>query len=61
MCKLAASTEEGSKTYVVDKIRVSIRLISPCSEERRIQMKTVANVTFKKEIAGQSIDNALRK
>lgn len=55
------STKEGSKTYVVDKTRVSIRLISPCSEERRIQMKTVSNFTLKKETAGQSIDNALQE
>ena len=34
-CRLKASTPEGSRTYVIDKDRVSIRLLPPPSEERR--------------------------
>lgn len=47
LCKLVTSTKEGSKTYVVDKTRVSIRLISPCSEERKRKMINTANRTFR--------------
>lgn len=35
ICREMASTEEGRKTYVVDKTRVSIRLLPSVSQERR--------------------------
>lgn len=35
LCCLERSTEEGSVTYLLDKTRLSIRLLPPYSEERR--------------------------
>lgn len=35
LCRLESTTPEGSVTYVMDKSRLSIRLIPPYSEERR--------------------------
>ena len=35
LCRLTASTKEGSETYEISKTRVSIRLTAPYSEERR--------------------------
>lgn len=34
LCRLERSTTEGSVTYVMDKSRLSIRLVLPYSEER---------------------------
>lgn len=34
LCRLERSTNEGSVTYVMDKSRLSIRLVPPYSEER---------------------------
>ena len=34
LCRLERSTPEGSVTYVMDKSRLSIRLVPPYSEER---------------------------
>lgn len=34
LCKLEKSTTEGGVTYVMDKSRLSIRLVPPYSEER---------------------------
>ena len=34
LCRLERSTAEGSVTYVMDKSRLSIRLVPPYSEER---------------------------
>lgn len=34
LCRLERNTPEGSVTYVIDKSRLSIRLIPPYSEER---------------------------
>lgn len=34
-CTLKCSTEEGSETYLIDKSRLSIRLIAPYSIARR--------------------------
>ena len=34
LCRLERNTPEGSATYVIDKSRLSIRLIPPYSEER---------------------------
>ena len=39
LCCLVSSTPEGSVTYVIDKSRLSIRLIPPCSEEQRAAMR----------------------
>ena len=41
-CRLDNFTEEGSVTYVVDKSRLSIRLIPPSGEERRVAAKEYA-------------------
>ena len=41
-CRLDNFTEEGSVTYVVDKSRLSIRLIPPSSEEHRAAAKAYA-------------------
>ena len=38
-CRLDNFTEEGSVTYVVDKSRLSIRLIPPSGEEHRAAAK----------------------
>ena len=35
LCRLKRSTPEGSVTYVLDKSRLSIRLVPPYSEERK--------------------------
>lgn len=35
LCYMEKQTEEGSVTYVIDKSRISIRLIPPYSEERK--------------------------
>ena len=34
LCRLERSTPEGSETYVIEKSRLSVRLIPPYSEER---------------------------
>lgn len=34
LCRLEHSTAEGSVTYVIDKSRLSVRLVPPYSEER---------------------------
>ena len=41
-CHLDNFTEEGSVTYVIDKSRLSIRLVSPSGEERRAAVKAYA-------------------
>ena len=35
LCRLERRTPEGSVTYVLDKSRLSIRLVPPYSEERK--------------------------
>lgn len=35
LCKQESSNNEGGVSYVLDKFRVSIRLVQPYSEERR--------------------------
>lgn len=35
ICRLDKTTREGSVSYVIDKNRLSIRLLPPMSEERR--------------------------
>lgn len=35
LCKLEKSNDEGGVSYVLEKSRVSIRLVPPYSEERR--------------------------
>ena len=41
LCRLERSTPEGSVTYVLDKSRLSIRLVPPYSEERKSRRKGV--------------------
>ena len=40
LCRLERSTPEGSATYVLDKSRLSIRLVPPYSEERLADRKS---------------------
>lgn len=42
LCRLERITPEGSVTYVLDKSRLSIRLVPPYSEERRAAARTYA-------------------
>ena len=42
LCRLEKSTPEGSVTYVLDKSRLSIRLVPPYSEERRAAARAYA-------------------
>ena len=42
LCRLERTTPEGSVTYVLDKSRLSIRLVPPCSEERRAAARAYA-------------------
>lgn len=42
LCWLEKSTPEGSVTYVLDKSRLSIRLVPPYSEERRAAVRAYA-------------------
>lgn len=45
LCRLEKSTPEGSVTYVLDKSRLSIRLVPPYSEERRAAARAYAKDT----------------
>ena len=48
LCRLERSTPEGSATYVLDKSRLSIRLVPPYSEERLAAARsTQRNMAFK--------------
>lgn len=42
LCHLVQSTHEGSVTYMMDKSRISIRLVPPYSEERRAKAMAYA-------------------
>ena len=42
LCRLERSTTEGSVTYMIDKSRLSIRLVPPYSEERRAAAREYA-------------------
>ena len=42
LCRLERTTPEGSVTYVLDKSRLSIRLVPPYSEERRAAARAYA-------------------
>ena len=44
LCRLERSTPEGSVTYVLDKARLSIRLVPPYSEERKAAAREYAKV-----------------
>lgn len=35
LCKLTAETKEGSKSYEIEKTRVSIRLMAPLSDRQK--------------------------
>lgn len=50
LCKLESSNAEGGVTYVLEKSRLSIRLVPPYSEERRKAASENAKATgFKKK------------
>ena len=40
LCKLTAETKEGSKSYEIEKTRVSIRLMTPISEQKKIEARS---------------------
>ena len=42
LCRLEKATPEGSVTYVLDKSRLSIRLVPPYSEDRRAAARAYA-------------------
>ena len=42
LCRLERSTPEGSATYVIEKSRLSVRLVPPYSEERRAAAREYA-------------------
>lgn len=42
LCRLERTTPEGSVTYVLDKSRLSIRLVPPYSEERLVAAREYA-------------------
>ena len=42
LCRLEHFTEEGGVAYVIDKSRLSIRLVPPSREERRTAVKEYA-------------------
>lgn len=42
LCRLKNSTGEGRMTHMLDKSRMSVRLVSPCSEERRATAREYA-------------------
>ena len=52
LAHLDESTPEGSVTYTVDKSRVSIRLIPPYSEERKLKARLYARKNGLKSVAG---------
>lgn len=41
LCKITDQTEEGSKSYDIEKTRVSIRVVVPCAKGRKDFMKNV--------------------
>lgn len=56
LCRLEKSTPEGSVTYVLDKSRLSIRLVPPYSEERRAAARAYAKEhSFKPMPGGKDI------
>lgn len=56
LCRLEKSTLEGSVTYVLDKSRLSIRLVPPYSEERRAAARAyVKEHGFKSMPGGKGI------
>ena len=52
LCRLERSTAEGSVTYVMDKSRLSIRLLPPYSEERRAAASALAKEHGFKTVVG---------
>lgn len=42
LCRLERSTLEGSMTYLIDKSRLSVRLVPPYSEERLVAAREYA-------------------
>ena len=60
LCRLERSTPEGSVTYILDKSRLSIRLIPPYSEEMCIRDRIGTVCGCSKVSVYESID-AVRK
>ena len=52
LCRLEKSTPEGSVTYVLEKSRLSIRLVPPYSEERRAAARAYAKEHGSKPLPG---------
>ena len=52
LCRMEYSTDEGGVGYVMDKSRLSIRLIPPYSEERRAAAREYAKQHGFQVIAG---------
>ena len=52
LAHLDEATPEGSVTYTVDKARVSVRLIPPYSEERRLKARLYAKEHGLKSVNG---------
>ena len=52
LCRLERSTPEGSVTYVLDKSRLSLRLVPPYSEERLVAARAKNQKKKKKKGGG---------
>lgn len=55
LCRLEHSTAEGGVTYVMDKSRLSIRLVPPYSEERRAAAREYAKQHGFQVIEGKKV------
>ena len=49
-CKLISDTGDGGMTYEVEKGRLSIRLVPPYSEERKMAARARATMNLKSKI-----------
>ena len=48
-CKIIEHYKDGGAKYVIDKSRMSIRFISPCSEEKKEMYRNIINSINNKE------------
>ena len=53
LCRMTDRTEEGSVTYIMDKSRLSIRLIPPYSEERKSALRECAKEYGFRSVSGE--------
>jgi hypothetical protein len=53
LCHMTRSTAEGSVTYVMDKSRISIRLVPPYSENRKVAARAYAKEHGFQKVAGK--------